>query len=115
MKDYIPTFKDDRDRLITVTMLITSMFFVFIPSLIVIFLPKDYIGESTYNISKSLFNFELLLFLISLLFMIPIIGWIAGFFMIPIMLLINIIVIIINLSGIANNSKLIIPEPYKFM
>ena len=115
MKDYKPVFKDDRDRLITVTMLITSMFFVFIPSLIVIFLPKDYISESTYAISKSMFNYELLLFLISLFCAIPIIGWLGAIFVVPIIMIWNVFVVIINLCAIAGDNAVKIPEPYKFM
>ena len=115
MKDYSPVFKDDKDRLITLAMFITSIFFVFIPSLIVIFVPKNYISESTYEIAKSMFNLELLLFLISLLFIIPIIGWVVGFFVVPIMMVFNIIVIVVNLCAIAGGSKIQIPEPYRFM
>ena len=63
MRRFNPEFKDDKDRLITLAMLIASMFFVFVPSLIVIFIPKNYISETTYEVAKTLFNFELLLFL----------------------------------------------------
>lgn len=115
MKNFTPTFKDDKDRLITLAMFITSIFFIFIPSLIVILLPKDYISESSYEMAKSLFNFELLLFLISLLFVIPIIGWIAGFILAPVMMIINVIVIVIDLCAIAGNREVKIPEPYKFI
>ena len=115
MKNFAPTFKDDKDRMITLAMFILSIFLVFIPSLIVIFLPKDYISENTCNIAKSLFNFELLLFLISLLSLIPIIGWIMGFIIAPLLMLWNIIVIIINLSAMAGGNELKIPEFYKFI
>ena len=79
MKNIPAQFRDDRDRMITLAMFILAMFFGFIPPLIVVFVPKNYISESTYEIAKTLFNFELLLFLISLLCFIPIIGWIASF------------------------------------
>ena len=115
MKRFNPIFKDDRDKLITLAMFITSMFFIFIPSLIVVFIPKEYISENTYSIAKTLFNFELLLFLISLLFLIPIIGWIAGFILTPVLMIFNVIIIIINLCAIAGNNELKIPEPYKFI
>ncbi len=115
MRNFTPTFKDDKDRLITLAMFITSIFFIFVPSLIVIFIPKDYISESTYEIGKTLFNFELLLFLISLLFMIPVIGWIVGFIIAPLLMIWNVIIIIINLCAIAGNKELKIPEYYKFI
>jgi len=115
MKSFTPQFKDDKDRLITLAMFIASMFFVFVPSLIVIFISKDYISESTYEIAKALFNFELLLFLISLLFIIPIIGWIVGFIIAPLLMLWNIIIIIINLCAFAGNKELKIPEYYRFI
>ena len=115
MKDFIPTFKDDRDRLISIAMFITSIFFSFIPSLIVIFIPKNYISESTYEMGKSLFNFELLLFLVSLLFLIPILGWLLAVIGAPIILILNLIVLIVNLCAIASNKEVKIPEPYKFI
>ena len=115
MRRFNPEFKDDKDRLITLAMLIASMFFVFVPSLIVIFIPKNYISETTYEVAKTLFNFELLLFLISLLFVIPIIGWIVGFIVAPILMIWNVIVIIINLCAFASNKELKIPEYYKFV
>lgn len=115
MKSFAPTFKDDRDRLIALAMFITSIFFVFIPSLIVIFIPKDYISESTYEMGKSLFNFELLLFLISLLFIIPIIGWVVGFIVAPLLMILNVIIIVIDLCAIGANKEIKIPEPYKFV
>jgi hypothetical protein len=96
-------------------MLITTMFFIFVPSLIVIFIPKQYISESTYEIGKTLFNFELLLFLISLLFLVPIIGWIAGFIVAPILYIWNIVIIVINLCAMAGDGKIKIPEYYKFI
>ena len=115
MKNFAPQFKDDKDRLITLAMFIASMFFIFVPSLIVVFIPKDYISESTYEIAKSLFNFELLLFLISLLFVIPVVGWIVGFIVAPILMLWNVIIIIINLCAFASNKEIKIPEYYKFI
>lgn len=115
MKEIQAVFKDDRDRVITLAMLITTMFFIFVPSLIVIFIPKQYISESTYEIGKTLFNFELLLFLISLLFLVPIIGWIAGFIVAPILYIWNIVIIVINLCAMAGDGKIKIPEYYKFI
>ena len=115
MKHFTPNFKDDKDRLIMLAMLLASIFLVFIPSLIVIFIPKDYISENTYEIAKTLFNFELLLFIISLLFIIPVIGWAVGFILAPVLMILNVIIIIINLCAIAGNNELKIPEPYKFI
>ena len=115
MKQFAPAFKDDKDRLITLGMLIGSIFFIFIPALIVVFVPKDYISESTYEIAKTLFNFELFLFLISLLFMVPIIGWIVGFIVAPLLAIWNIVIIVIDLCAIAGNNPIKIPEPYKFI
>jgi hypothetical protein len=115
MKQFDPIFKDDKDRLIALAMFILSIFAIFIPALVVIFIPKNYISENTYNIAKTLFNFELLLFLISLLFVIPVIGWIAGFILTPVLMIFNVIIIIINLCAIAGNNLIKIPEPYKFI
>jgi uncharacterized membrane protein len=115
MKKIIPVFKDDKDKLITLAMIVSSIFFVFVPSLIVIFIPKEYISDTTYTVSKAFFNFELLLFLISLLLLIPIVGWLAAIFVAPILAIINFIVIIINLCALAKNKEFKIPVPYEFI
>lgn len=115
MKNIAANFKDDKDRIITLAMFILTLFLSFIPSLIVVFIPKNYISESTYEIAKSLFNFELLLFLISLLCLIPILGWIASFLIAPVLLIWNAIIVIINLCSIAKENVAKIPEYYKFI
>ena len=96
-------------------MFVLTLFFAFIPSLIVIFIPKNYISESTYQIAKTLFNFELLLFLISLLCWIPLIGWLASVLIVPVVLIWNAIVVVINLCSIAKENVTKIPEYYKFI
>jgi len=115
MKKFFPEFKDDRDRMIIVCMLVLSMFAIFLPSLIVILFLKDYVSEASYRISKALFNMELLFFLISLLFTIPIIGWIAGFIIAPILGIINIVVVILALCAIAKQTEIKIPVMFEFM
>lgn len=115
MKNFDPIFKDDQDRLIALAMFILSIFAIFIPALVVVFVPKHIISENTYNIAKTLFNFELLLFLISLLFLIPVIGWLAAPIVAPIIMIFNVIIIIINVCALAGNNQLKIPEPYKFL
>ncbi len=111
----LPEFKNDTDRLITIAMIIGSIFLIFIPSLIVIFIPKNYISESTYKIAKSFFNLELLLTIISLFSIVPLIGWIFGIFVAPILMIINLIIVIVNLIAVANNRELNIPTPLTFI
>ena len=115
MKNIVAEFKDDKDRMITLAMFILTLFFSFIPSLIVVFVPKTYISESTYEIAKTLFNFELLLFLISLLCFIPIIGWLASVILVPVLLIWNVIIVVISLCSMAKDNTVKIPEYYKFI
>lgn len=115
MKKITPAFNDDKDRLITVSMLILSMFTLFIPSVIVIFLLRSYISESSYQIAKAVFNLELLLFLISLLFAIPIIGWIAGAVLGPIIGIANVVILVIALCAIAKGGEVSIPVMFEFL
>ena len=61
MKKIMPVFKDEKDKVVAVAMIIASMFLVFIPALLVVLFGKSYVSESTYEISKAFFNFELLL------------------------------------------------------
>ena len=115
MKSISPVFKDDRDKIYIVAMLILSLFFVFIPPLIVVLVLKEFISENSYQIAKAFLNFEILLTLISLSFMIPIIGWIAGIILCPLLYLLNIIIVIIDLCAIAKKSEVKIPVPYEFI
>ena len=115
MKRIVPSFKDDTDRLIIVGTLITSMFFMFIPSLLVVLFAKERMSENSYEIGKAIFNFELLLFLVSLVFMIPIIGWLVGFILGPLMIIYNIIIMIINMCAISENRETKIPVWYTFL
>ncbi len=115
MKKTMPVFKDEKDKLITVVMIIASMFLVFIPSLLVVLFGKNYVGEGSYEISKAFFNFELLLFLISLIFAVPVIGWFLGVVLGPIMMIFNVIVCIINLCAVAKGAETKLPVPYEFV
>ena len=115
MKKIMPSFKDDRDKIIVVAMMITSLFLLFIPALIVIFLLKDQISENSYNISKAFLNFELMLFIISLFCAIPIIGWLAAFILCPILYILNVIIIIIDLCAAAKGTELTVPVPFEFI
>ena len=115
MKNISAQFKDDTDRMITIAMFIITLFAGFIPSLVVIFIPKNYISESTYEIAKTLFNFELLLFLISLLCLIPFLGWIASFVIVPVICIWNAVIVVINLCSIAKENTAKLPEYFKFI
>ena len=115
MKKVMPVFKDEKDKLITVAMIIASMFLVFMPSLLVVLLGKNYVSESSYEISKAFFNFELLLFLISLIFAVPVVGWFLGVVLGPIMMIFNVIICVINLCAVAKNSETKVPVKYEFV
>lgn len=115
MKKIPAVFKDDKDRLAAVAVILCSMFFMFIPGLIVILGLKQYVSENTYEISKAFFNFELLLFLVSLFFLVPIIGWLAGLFLGPLLAILNIIVVILNLCAIAKVGEVKLPSWFEFV
>ena len=115
MQRIIPQFKDDNDKIIVVAMIILSLFCVFIPPLIVMLCLKNYISESSYQIAKAYLNLELFLFLVSLIFIIPIIGWIVGFILCPILYIINVVIIVLNLCAISAMKELKIPVPFNFI
>ena len=115
MKTLPPTFRDDKDKLIILIMFVATLFLCFIPSLIVIFLPKNIISETSCEIAKAIFNFELLLFLIMLITIIPVLGWIFGCIAGPILAIWNAIIVIINICAIAGNKELKIPVFYNFV
>ncbi len=115
MKPIMPIFREDRDKLIAVSVVLLSLFFFFIPSMLVILFGKNYIDENSYNISKATFNFELFIFLVSLVCIIPIIGWLIGLILVPILYIWNVIVIVLALCAIAKGSEVKIPTPFEFV
>lgn len=115
MTKIMPVFMNEDDRIITLAVLLTSLFFIFIPSLIAVLCLKDKLSEEALRIIKSVFNYELFLFIISLFFMIPLVGWIAGFVIAPLLAIWNAIVIIIALCSIAKDKEVNIPVPYEFL
>lgn len=115
MKQIMPIFNEDKDKLIAVTVVLLSMFFFFIPSLLIILLGKNYIDDNSYNISKAIFNFELFIFLVSLICIVPIIGWLIGLILIPLLYIWNVIVTVIALCSIGKGSEVRIPTPFEFV
>ena len=80
-----------------------------------VLLLKEQISEKSYNIAKAFLNFELLLFLVSLLFAVPVIGWLVGVILAPLMCIFNVIIVIIDLCAISNNTEVKIPVLFKFI
>ena len=115
MEKIMPSFKDEKDKLIVVAMIIASIFFSFMPALVVVFFLKEFVSESSNNVAKMFFNFELLLFLVALIFIIPVIGPILGFILGPVMMILNVIFCVINLCALGKGSEIKLPVPYKFL
>lgn len=115
MKIIQPEFKDDQDKIIAIIMAVTTLFFSFIPSLIVVLLLKNMVSEGTYNISKAFLNLELLLFLILLVCGVPILGWLLGIIIIPIVSIFNAVVVIIALCSMFKGKEVKIPVGYEFI
>ena len=110
-----PVFKDDTDKMIVVSMFVMSIFFLILAPLPIILCAKNNISENSYKMAKALFNMELLLFLLSLVSLIPILGWIVGFFLVPILMIINILTIILGLCAIAKQTTVKIFAPHEFI
>ena len=115
MKVITPVFKDDRDKIAAVATIILSLFLVFIPALLVVLLLKEKVSESTYQIAKAFLNFELLLFIISLFFAIPVIGWLLALILGPLMCIFNAIIVILALCAVAKGGEVKIPVWYEFI
>ena len=115
MKIITPAFNDDTDKVIAVATVLLSLCLLFIPGLLVILLLKEKISESTYQIAKAFLNFELLLFLITLLFLIPVIGWLLGVILGPVLCIFNAIIIVLVLCAIAKGGDIKIPVWYEFI
>lgn len=96
-------------------MIIASMFLVFVPALLVVLLLKDKISENSYQIVKMFLNFELLLFWVSLIFAIPVIGWLLSAILGPLMMIFNVAICVINLCAIAKVVEVKVPVLYEFI
>ncbi|MBE7703180.1 MAG: hypothetical protein E7Z89_03920 [Cyanobacteria bacterium SIG28] len=115
MKKIQPTFNDDRDKMFAVATVILSIFLFFVPSLVVVLLFREQVSDSTYQICKSFLNLEILLLIISFLFVIPIIGWLLGVVLGPLLVCFNALICLINLFAIAKQEVVRIPVPYEFI
>ena len=108
----MPEYKDDTDKIITILTAVCTIFCGFIAPLITVLLLKQYIS---YEISKSFLNFEIFLALISLIAIIPIFGWIAGIFIIPILYIWNILVAVLAVCAMVKKFEVSVPVPYAFI
>ena len=70
MEKFMPEFKDDNDKLIMIAMFLSALIFMFISPLVVMLACKNVISETSYKIAKAFLNFELLLLIVSILFVI---------------------------------------------
>ncbi len=117
METIMPLFKDENDKTIIIVSLILTIFFWFIPFLLVFLLMKDKLSENSVAITKAYLNFELLLFIISIgINLIPVIGQIIGILIIfPLFILIGLIFPVWSLLSIANNQPVKVPVLIKFI
>lgn len=111
----IPEYKDDTDKIIMLTMTACTLFACLFSPLVVILAFKDNMTSQSYDITKALLNYEIFLALISLIAIVPIVGWIIGIFLIPILYIWNVIVIILTLCALVKKSEVNIPVPYAFI
>ena len=115
IKKLMPEYKDDRDKIIMIAMAICSMFASFVSPLVVILALKQYITTESYEIAKAFLNFELFLALISLISVVPLIGWVAGMFLIPALYIWNVVVVVFAVCAFVKKSEVSVPVPYPFI
>ena len=123
MEKFIPEFKDDNDKLIMMTMFLSALIFMFISPLVVMLACKNVISETSYKITKAFLNFEILLLIVSILFvivsMIPVIGWIVGILIGGIFGLVlyiaNVVIILMAVFAISQKQEVKIPVLFQFI
>ena len=111
----IPGFKDDTDKIIAISMAICTVFVSFFSPLIVILFLKERISEQSYSITKAFLNYEIFLALISLIAIVPIIGWIVGLFLIPVLYIWNIVVVLLAVCAMVKQNEVSVPVLYTFI
>ena len=111
----MPEYKDDTDKIITIITAVCTVFCSFIAPLITVLLLKQYLSSQSYEIAKAFLNFEIFLALISLIAIIPIVGWIAGMFIIPILYIWNVLVVVLAVCSMVKKTEVNVPIPYAFI
>ena len=123
MKSFSMEFKDDNEKVIVVGMILLAMVLSFISPLLVFFLFRDKISEKSYEFTKALLNFELLLFIICIIFciisFIPLIGWLIGAFLgwlfSAVIIIYNAVMMLLNIFKISDRKEAQLPVPYEFV
>lgn len=123
MEKFMPEFKDDNDKLIMIAMFLSALIFMFISPLVVMLACKNVISETSYKIAKAFLNFELLLLIVSILFviisMIPVIGWIVGILIGGIfglaLYIVNVVIILMAVFAISQMQEVKIPVLFQFI
>lgn len=123
MKTFTMEFKDDNDKVIIVGMILLAIILSFISPLLVFFLLRNKISEKSYEFTKALLNFELLLFIICIIFciisFIPFIGWLIGAFLGwlfgAVMFIYNAIMMLLTIFKISDKKEAQLPVPYEFV
>ena len=111
----LPEYKDDTDKIIVIATAVCSLFVSFISPLITVLALKQYITTQSYEIAKAFLNFELFLALISLIAIVPVLGWIIGVFLIPILYIWNVIVVVLAVCSMVKKTEISVPVPYAFI
>ena len=111
----VPEYKDDTDKIIVISTAVCSLFVSFIAPLVTVLAFKKYITAQSYEITKAFLNYELFLALISLIAIIPILGWIIGAFLIPILYIWNVIVVVLAVCSLVKKTEVSVPVPYAFI
>lgn len=96
----IPKFKDvNEGNIMRITGLL-SIFFLFIPALIIYFVFQEGFSKESKEIVVELVNFNIVAFIAFFICgIVPIIGWLASLVICPVVLIINIIIAIQIVNG----------------
>ncbi len=115
METIMPVFKNEEDKTIVILTLVLAIFLGFLAPLIVMLFFKEKLSENSFSIVKTLLNFELMLLLFCIIFMIPIVGWLIATIGAPVVAIINLIFPIMALVAVINQQAVKFPVLFKFV
>jgi len=123
MREFTVEFKDDNEKIIIIGAILGAIILSFISPLVVFFFLRDKIGEKSYELIKALLNFELLLFIICIVFfiigLIPVIGWIIAAFLGglvgTVLFIYNAVILLFAVFSITDKKVAKLPVPYEFV
>ena len=110
-----PEFKDENEKNTMTLLAVLTILTAIVAPLVVFFAMKENLSPAANAVTKALLNFEILMTILTIICMIPIIGWMAAFLLAPFITIAHLIVTIVATLCLVNNQPVKVWAPVKFI